>query len=117
MTSGRTGDAGDAFYQEFGSRVRRARSERLTQQALAVKVGLSRAAIANVEVGRQRVPLHMLYRFAEALDVAPAELLPQGTEPADDAVAKSVAKLGLRDQQAVLRVIGRAREERMGRDG
>ena len=66
----------DGFYRELGNRVRSHRGKRLTQLELATAVGLSRAAIANIELGRQRVPLHMLLRFADALDVTPHELLP-----------------------------------------
>jgi hypothetical protein len=36
-----------------------------------------------VEKGRQRVQLHMLIEFAAALDVAPAELLPETTAVSD----------------------------------
>src|SRR2546421_3109667 len=69
----------DAYYREFGNRVRDARGQRWTQQQVAAKVGLSRAAVANVERGRQRVPLHMIARFAEALGVDQETLLPAAT--------------------------------------
>jgi transcriptional regulator with XRE-family HTH domain len=63
-----------AFYEDFGERVRVARGT-LSQRALGARVGLSRGSISNVEAGRQHVPLHLLLRFADALGVAPDELL------------------------------------------
>lgn len=68
----------DWFYREFGARVREARGEAITQQELARRVGLSRASVANVERGAQRVPLHMIVAFSEALNLNPEDLLPAG---------------------------------------
>ncbi|MEU6326751.1 helix-turn-helix transcriptional regulator [Streptomyces sp. NPDC047049] len=67
----------DYFYECFGDRVRRARTALgLNQQALGDAVGLNRTSISNIEKGRQRVALHMLYEFAAALRVEPEALLP-----------------------------------------
>lgn len=48
----------------------------MTQQELATAIGLTRTSIANLEAGRQRIPLHILYAIAEALGVAPTVLMP-----------------------------------------
>lgn len=67
------------FYVEFGRNIRRQRERtevKLSQDALAKRVGLSRTSITNIEKGRQQVPLHMLYSFADALGVDPSLLLP-----------------------------------------
>lgn len=67
----------EQIYKELGKRVGTARDKaNLTQERLAVRVGLSRTSIVNIEAGRQRVPLHQLYRIADALDLEPADLLP-----------------------------------------
>lgn len=48
----------------------------LSQDALAKRVGLSRTSVTNIEKGRQQIPLHALYSFADALGVEPTALLP-----------------------------------------
>ena len=66
-------------YVEFGRNVRRFREREgfgLSQDALSKRVGLSRTSVTNIEKGRQQVPLHALYAFADALGVEPSELLP-----------------------------------------
>lgn len=74
----------DDFYERFGDRVRRARTALgLNQQALGNAVGLNRTSISNIEQGRQRVALHMLFAFADALKVEPEMLLPASTGQTD----------------------------------
>lgn len=69
----------DAFYEDFGARIRRARTRSgISQEELGQRVGLNRSSVSNVEKGRQRVPAHMIIEFAAALDVPPTELLPNG---------------------------------------
>lgn len=47
-----------------------------TQARLAHEVGISRAALANIEVGRQRMSVPMLVRLAECLGAPINELVP-----------------------------------------
>lgn len=103
----------ESFYQEFGERVRRARGERFSQAELARRIGMSRGSIANIEVGRQRVPLHVLTILARELGVEPASLLPVGdTAPNDVVPADRLRRLLPEDQTALQKVVRRAREER-----
>lgn len=72
----------EAFYQAIGAQVRRWRQERgLTQSEVAARVvpPVTRASIANLELGHQRVLAHTLVQLAEILDVPVTELL--GTTP------------------------------------
>jgi transcriptional regulator with XRE-family HTH domain len=72
----------DTFYKDLGSRIRAVRDEvGLTQTTLAGATGLTRASVANIEAGRQKVLVHHLVTIATALDVEPQALLP-GDQPA-----------------------------------
>ncbi|WP_390550922.1 helix-turn-helix transcriptional regulator [Qipengyuania sp. MTN3-11] len=70
------------IYSLFGRRVAEAREKaELTQSKLGERAGLSRASIANIEAGRQRIVLHQAIILAEALnlhsvtDLLPVDLL------------------------------------------
>lgn len=108
----------DAFYADFGARVRAARGTRLSQTELARQVGMSRGSIANIETGRQHVPLHMILVFARELGVDPVTLLPTDLSPADAVVpADRTEHLHSLDVSSLERVVRRAREERRAPDG
>ena len=75
------------FYLEVGSRIRDARlkrTPRLTQEALAKMVGLTRTSITNVEQGRQKCLLHTLADIAATLHVAVESLIPPRSLQATD---------------------------------
>jgi len=66
------------FYAEFGRRLRDLRrAAGLSQQELAARVDISRASVANIERGAQRVALHQAVELAAALGVDPIRLIPQ----------------------------------------
>lgn len=57
-----------SIYSALGEAVAiRRKAMSLTQAQVAAKVGISRASIANIESGRQKVLLHQVYLMAEAL--------------------------------------------------
>ena len=68
----------DGLYREVGRRIAaRRKNLSLNQSEIAARVGVSRASIANIEVGRQRVLLHQIYRLADALELNyPSDLMP-----------------------------------------
>jgi transcriptional regulator with XRE-family HTH domain len=69
------------LYWEIGFRVRIARETRdWNQTRLAKEIGLSRTSLTNVENGKQRVTLHMLYQIASTLEINPSNLLPTRAE-------------------------------------
>ena len=41
----------------------------MKQIEVAAQIGLTRASLANIEKGRQKIMLHQIYRIAEALRV------------------------------------------------
>ena len=70
-----------ALYKRLGGTIKaRRRALGLTQQQLAKQLGISRASIANVETGRQRVLVHQLYDLADQLNVNVQDLLPESAE-------------------------------------
>lgn len=65
----------EPVYVRFGEIVRDTRNTLgWTQADLAAKVGLVRASIANIEIGRQRILLDDVWRFAAALEVEPRKI-------------------------------------------
>lgn len=52
------------------------KAKQMTQAELGHRVGISRAQIANIELGRTDTSLKALARFAEALGVSMRDLLP-----------------------------------------
>jgi transcriptional regulator with XRE-family HTH domain len=52
----------------------------ITQQQLAVAIGATRATVANLEAGRQRMSAYALVLAAGALEVSVADLLPIKSE-------------------------------------
>jgi transcriptional regulator with XRE-family HTH domain len=64
------------LYELVGRAVSARRSGKLTQEQLALAIGLSRTSVTNLEAGRQRTPLHILLRVADALDCELSDLMP-----------------------------------------
>lgn len=100
------------LYEELGRLVRQHR-ERLgiSQEALAQAIELSRASVANIETGRQRIPLHHLYRLARALKVEAEALLPRGARAAPTAINRPISasfNLNEREEADVARAVGTA---------
>jgi transcriptional regulator with XRE-family HTH domain len=73
----------ELLYRAVGRKIREARersSGKITQQGLAARIGISRASVVNIEAGRQRAPLHLLWGIADALDTDLSLLLPSQQE-------------------------------------
>jgi transcriptional regulator with XRE-family HTH domain len=62
----------------FGERVATIRHTKgFSQTLLAERAGVSRATIANIELGKQNVLLHQVYSLSRALHCDPVSLLPE----------------------------------------
>ena len=66
------------LYKQVGKRLKDVRENRttMTQEQLANTVGLKRTSITNIESGLQRLPLHVLFRICDVMQVEAKELLP-----------------------------------------
>jgi transcriptional regulator with XRE-family HTH domain len=68
----------------FGANVRRYRvAAGLSQEAVAVKMGVDRAYVSGMERGQQNVTLLTMWHLSEALGVRPADLLDETVEDAE----------------------------------
>jgi transcriptional regulator with XRE-family HTH domain len=99
-----------SIYAALGELVREHREgQGMSQGALGKRIGLSRASIANIERGRQRIPLHHLYRMADALGVKAHTLLPNLDDlpsPNVERNINSTMQLNAREQAEVAKVLG-----------
>lgn len=67
----------DARHVSLGVVVAAKRQElRLKQQELADTIGISRTTLANIETGRQSIPLERVRPLAAALNMTVDDLLP-----------------------------------------
>jgi transcriptional regulator with XRE-family HTH domain len=89
----------DELYDQLGTLIRDRRKKLLlTQRDLAARIGISRASLANIETGRQKVLVHQLYALAAALNLKPSDLLPP---PAADESSRDWFTLPLPDDLKV----------------
>lgn len=66
----------------FGANVRKYRlAAGLSQEAVAVKMGVDRAYVSGMERGQQNVTLLTMWHAAQALGVRPADLLDESVKP------------------------------------
>jgi transcriptional regulator with XRE-family HTH domain len=98
-----------AIYAALGELVREHREgQGMSQGALGKRIGLSRTSIANIESGRQRIPLHHLYRMADALGVKAHTLLPNLDGLPSPNIARSINStmpINARDEAEVAKVL------------
>lgn len=75
------------IYAHIGALIKTRRKHfKLTQEKLATQLAISRASLANIETGRQKILVHQLYSLAAALDLSPADFLPSISAVAPQAV-------------------------------
>ena len=65
------------FYQQLGANIRKFREKKkISQEALANLIGLTRTSLTNIEKGRQHPPLHKLCEIIEHLQIDISDVLP-----------------------------------------
>jgi len=68
-------DNADQIQQRFGKNVRRFRhAAGLSQEELALRAGLDRSFVGQVERGERNISLTNIYRLATALKIEPSAL-------------------------------------------
>lgn len=66
----------EPVYRQIGGRIEQIRRILdITQEQLAQRVGMSRGSVANIEIGRQRMLLDDVEKFAAALHSTPRVLM------------------------------------------
>ncbi|MEO5910835.1 MAG: helix-turn-helix transcriptional regulator [Pelobium sp.] len=77
-------DFKSALYQIIGSQIKKKRTDlSVSQEDLALKVGLARTSISNIEVGRQQVTISVLYDICHELQIDVHRILPTYIEVLD----------------------------------
>ena len=67
----------NTLYKEIGQRIKRQRENKnLSQEELAIKIGLTRTSITNLEAGRQNISLKTLLNISDALNIDARNFLP-----------------------------------------
>lgn len=65
------------LYSAVGKKIRSHRTDKgFSQEQIAEAVHLTRTSIVNIEKGRQRTPLHLLFAIARFLHIEPTSLIP-----------------------------------------
>lgn len=68
----------DNLYRHLGERIKAQRlSVNMTQEELATSIGMLRTSIVNIEAGRQKPPLHVIYQICSQLGAEPSALMPK----------------------------------------
>ena len=68
----------DHLYGQIGERLRQKRvALGVTQSQIAEATGMLRTSVTNIEAGRQKAPLHVLYRICGFLGIDVAAVLPE----------------------------------------
>jgi putative transcriptional regulator len=94
------------FYREFGKKLFQARrAAKITQEALAQAVGLSRTSIVNIEKGRQPVAVDLAIRMATSLGTTIGDLLPEYNRASIGDIATELRRVSPSTRPWVERVI------------
>jgi transcriptional regulator with XRE-family HTH domain len=99
----------EPIYKTIGAIIRsRRRRLEWPQHVLASRLGISRATLASIETGRQRILAHQIYAFAEALQLKISDLLPasDGQNAADLTKLSIQGEVNSEQREQIARLIG-----------
>jgi transcriptional regulator with XRE-family HTH domain len=66
------------FDRDVGARMQLARkAQKMTQEDVAKRIGLTRPSYASIESGRQRIPIDVVWRVSVVLGVSISTLVPK----------------------------------------
>lgn len=72
----------------------------ITQTEVAARVGMSRASVANIECGRQKVLLHHVYLLAQSLDLPSImSLIPNAMLRSENSNEYTISIVDISDKQ------------------
>ena len=102
-----------SFFIELGERIAKTRKDTgLTQEQLASLIGINQPVIASYEIGRRRIPIPVLVRIAEVLNVYVEDIIPikhlkkkRGPKPKIDRELEKVKFLPKEQQKTILNLI------------
>lgn len=81
----------------------------LTQAEVGERIGLTRASVANIETGRQKVLLHHVYMLADALQFdSICDLVPEALATALEPLTLSTDKVTFTQKAQVMSVVRQA---------
>jgi transcriptional regulator with XRE-family HTH domain len=86
----------EIFYKNLGDSIRDFRKkEKISQEALAKNLNISRVSILNIEKGKQKVQIYTLYLISKYLRVSMDNLMPkQSVDIITNKVTEKVNKAG-----------------------
>ncbi len=86
------------LYKLIGERLASARKRRpaLTQDIMAKRLGLTRVSISNIERGKQKTPLSLIYKYCLVLNKDVFDILPKESEVLADKVSGTAVNIGNR---------------------
>lgn len=89
----------DRLYAFIGEQLKSHRETRgLTQLQLAERVNLERTSITNIERGKQKLPLHVLFGVCHSMGIAVSDVLPRMDQVLEEQQMKRVV-IGKQDMQ------------------
>ena len=84
----------DRLYETIGEQLKAVRKKNyLTQADMADILGLERTSVTNIELGKQRPGVHVLYRCCEYFEIPIAEFLPSVKSVAQSDLPPGAARI------------------------